>query len=520
MKRHTMIAELEAVMDWDIVIIGGGATGLGVAVDAASRGYKTLLVEKDDFAKGTSSRSTKLVHGGVRYLAQGNIKLVREALKERGLLLKNAAHVCSTCSFVIPAYKWWEKWYYGVGLKMYDFMSGPLSLGNTAILSSQQTTEQLPGIQQNKLKGGVLYTDGQFDDARLAINLAQTAAEQGATLLNYCWVESLEKTSGKLTSVVLTDTITRKKYQIRSKVFINATGVFTDALMQLDNHQHRAVVTASQGVHLVAASSFFPGSTALMIPKTTDGRVLFAVPWHNKLVIGTTDIPVSRIEAEPTATDQEVQFILNNFNQYSNKQLERKDVKAVFAGLRPLVKIPGKTKTSLMPRDHTLVISNSGLISITGGKWTTYRKMAKDVVNKAIGIGHLETKNCLTETLPIHGHLDNPDTKDPSSYYGTDLPFIKALEEKEPALKEKLHPSYPYTKGMVVWAVQQEMAMTVEDVLSRRTRLLLLDAGASIAAAPMIAELMAKELDESDEWKQRQIANFINVAAHYQLASD
>ncbi|MEX0635162.1 MAG: FAD-dependent oxidoreductase, partial [Ferruginibacter sp.] len=254
MKRHTMIAELEADINWDIVIIGGGATGLGAAVDAASRGYKTLLVEKYDFAKGTSSRSTKLVHGGVRYLAQGNIKLVIEALKERGLLLNNAAHVCSTCSFVIPAYKWWEKWYYGMGLKMYDFMSGRLSLGNTKILSSKQTSEKLPGIQKNKLRGGILYTDGQFDDARLAINLAQTAAEQGATLLNYCWVESLEKTNGKLTSVILTDTITRKKYHIRSKVFINATGVFTDALMQLDNHQHRAVVTASQGVHLVAAS--------------------------------------------------------------------------------------------------------------------------------------------------------------------------------------------------------------------------------------------------------------------------
>ncbi|MEX0636772.1 MAG: FAD-dependent oxidoreductase, partial [Ferruginibacter sp.] len=265
---------------------------------------------------------------------------------------------------------------------------------------------------------------------------------------------------------------------------------------------------------------FFPGSTALMIPKTTDGRVLFAVPWHNKLVIGTTDIPVNSIEAEPTATDQEVQFILNNFNQYSNKQLERKDVKAVFAGLRPLVKIPGKTKTSLMPRDHTLIISSSGLISITGGKWTTYRKMAKDVVNRAIVVGHLETKDCVTETLPIHGHSSKHNSSNPSSYYGTDLPFIEALEEREPALKEKLHPSYPYTKGMVVWAVQQEMAMTVEDVLSRRTRILLLDAAAAINVAPMVAELMAKELNESNEWIEQQIANFMNIAARYQLASD
>jgi glycerol-3-phosphate dehydrogenase len=517
MNRLAMLAALEANTQWDIVIIGGGATGLGAAVDAASRGFKTLLVEKDDFAKGTSSRSTKLVHGGVRYLAQGNIKLVREALKERGLLLKNAAHVCSTCSFVIPAYRWWEKWYYGIGLKLYDFMSGSLSLGNTHILSKQRTAEELPGISLNQLRGGVIYTDGQFDDARLAINLAQTAATNGATLLNYCLVETLEKKEGKLTSIQLTDTINRKKYTIHSNVFINATGVFTDALMRMDNAEHRSVVTASQGVHLVAPASFFKGNKAMMIPKTTDGRVLFAVPWHNNVVIGTTDIPVNTIEAEPNATEQEIQFILNNFNQYSNVPLARKDVKAVFAGLRPLVKIPGKTKTALMPRDHTVIISESGMISITGGKWTTYRKMAKDVVDSAIDIGKLPTRPCVTETLAIHGHLSAPDKNNPLHYYGTNLSAINALEDSDPMLKEKIHPLYPYTKALVVWAVQEEMGMTVEDVLSRRIRLLLLDAGAAVTSAPIVAKLMAKILDKDDEWITLQISDFKTVAAHYQL---
>lgn len=512
-----MLATLETNAEWDIVIIGGGATGLGAAVDAASRGYKTLLVEKDDFAKGTSSRSTKLVHGGVRYLAQGNVKLVREALKERGLLLKNAAHVCSTCSFVIPAYRWWEKWYYGIGLKLYDFMSGSLSLGNTSILSKQQASEELPGISLNNLRGGVLYTDGQFDDARLAINLAQTAAANGATLLNYCLVETLQKKEGRLTSIQLTDTLTRNKYSIHSKVFINATGVFTDALMRLDNTQHQSVVSASQGVHLVVPASFFKGSNALMIPKTTDGRVLFAVPWHNKVVIGTTDIPVTTIKAEPIATEQEIQFILNNFNQYSSTLLERKDVKAVFAGLRPLVKIPGKTNTALMPRDHTVMISESGMISVTGGKWTTYRKMAKDVVDRAMGIGKLPSRVCVTEKLSVHGHLPNPDKNNPLYYYGTDLVGIKTLEEAKPILKEKIHPLYPYTKALVVWAVQEEMAMTVEDVLSRRIRLLLLDAEAAVAAAPVVAKLMSDIMRKDEAWIAQEISKFENIARHYLL---
>jgi glycerol-3-phosphate dehydrogenase len=515
MDRQKMLAQLEEVPQWDIIIIGGGATGLGAAVDAASRGYKTLLAEQVDFAKGTSSRSTKLVHGGVRYLAQGNIKMVREALRERGLLLKNAPHVCHNLSFIIPSLHWWQKWYYGIGLTMYDVLSGKLSLGKTKVLSKKSTQQLITAISPKNLSGGVQYQDGQFDDSRLALNLAQTAEEQGAAVINYCKIISLSKTDKRITGVVLQDVLTGKEYAVSGKSVINATGVFTDDIMKLDDPAHEAIVSPSQGVHIVVDAKFFPGSQAMMIPKTDDGRVLFAVPWHNKVVLGTTDTPVNNIALEPKPLQEEIDFIIQHINRYLTTGIQHSDVKSVFAGMRPLIKVKGKKMTSILPRDHTTIVSNSGLVTITGGKWTTYRTMGKHAVDNASFSAKLKMRPCVTESLLIHGFNTGAALEDALYIYGSDAIAIRHLMQDQPALQEKIHPNLPYSKAEVVWAVKQEMAMTVEDVLARRTRSLFLDALASIQAAPLVAAIMAKELNKSEDWINLQIKDFETIARQY-----
>ncbi len=515
MNRELMLHSLNESSHWDIIIIGGGAVGLGAAVDAASRGYKTLLLEQEDFAKGTSSRSTKLLHGGVRYLAQGNFKLVMEALRERGLLLKNAAHVCSNSDFIIPVYTWWGKLYYGFGMKIYDILSGKLGLGNTKIISKAKTHSLLPSIKIEQLKGGIVYKDGQFDDTRLAINLAQTAAEKGATILNYGMVTGLIKENDKIKGVLLTDTLSRKEYQTNAAVVINATGVFTDAVIQMDNPKQPPLVSPSQGVHLVLDKKFFPGKDAMMIPKTTDGRVLFAVPWHHKVIVGTTDTPLDKITLEPIALEEEINFIIRNFNKYQSTSIQKEDILSIFAGLRPLVKIKKVNKTSLMPRDHKIVISSSGLISITGGKWTTYRKMAEDVIDKALVIGQLLKKDCVTKHLKIHGWQNEINKTDALNYYGSDLTELKKLYLENKDWTLLLHPDFPYTKACVILAVRNEMAMTTEDVLARRTRMLFLDAKAAIETAPVVSRLMAAEMNKDDVWIAGQTKSFITLAKRY-----
>ena len=512
-----MLAQLEVVTQWDIIIIGGGATGLGAAVDAASRGYKTLLVEQADFAKGTSGRSTKLVHGGVRYLAQGNIKMVREALRERGLLLKNAPHVCHSLSFIIPSLHWWQKWYYGFGLTMYEVLSGKLSLGKTRLLSKKTTQQLLPAVAPRNLSGGVLYQDGQFDDSRLAVNLAQTAVEQGAVVINYCRLDKLTKTGNRISGVLLQDMLSGKKYEINGRSVINATGIFTDSVMQLDDADHRPMVSPSQGVHLVVDAVFFPGKQAMMIPKTDDGRVLFAVPWNGKVVLGTTDTPVNEITLEPRPLQEEIDFILQHINRYLKTAIDAGDVKSVFAGLRPLIKIKGKKMTALLPRDHTTIVSASGLVTITGGKWTTYRTMGKHAVDNAAFSSKLKMEPCITESLLIHGYTAGMNAEDPLFVYGSDAAAIKKLMEDEPLLKEKIHPALPYPKALVIWAVQHEMAMTLEDVLARRTRALILDAKAAIEAAPTVASMMAEIMDKDEHWAATQVADFKKIAQQYLL---
>lgn len=487
-----MLAQLPQTPEWDIVIIGGGATGLGCTVDAASRGFKTLLVEQYDFAKGTSSRSTKLVHGGVRYLAQGNIKLVKEALRERAYLLRNAPHVTSVMAFVVPVYSWWDKMFYGIGLKMYDLLAGKLSLGKTKWLSRKETIQELPGINGTQLKGGVLYYDGQFDDARLAIDLAKTAIQQGATVINYCKARSFVKENKRITAVVIEDEINNRAYTVKAKVFINATGVFADAVMQMDEPTADNLIAPSQGIHAVVNRKFFPGNNALMIPKTDDGRVLFAVPWHNKVILGTTDTPVAQVTPEPKAQEEEVQFILHHANRYLAKIITRKDIDSVFVGLRPLIKKTGAATTSLLSRDHTILISKGGLITVSGGKWTTYRKMAEDVINRAIQAADLPPKVCVTKSLPIQPPSEKIITTSP------------------------LHDiSSSYTTEYIRYFIEKEMAMTVEDILARRTRLLFLNAKAAIAVAPVVAQCMATILQREDDWIQDQITSFNQLAEQY-----
>jgi glycerol-3-phosphate dehydrogenase len=518
MDRNTELQKLQQNIEWDVIIIGGGATGLGAAVDAACRGYKTLLVERFDFAKGTSSRATKLVHGGVRYLAQGNIKLVRDALKERGLLLKNAPHVSSKMQFVIPNYSWWAKIYYGIGLKIYDALSGKLGLGNTNIISAKKAIEYLPEIEKKNLYGAVIYTDGQFDDARLAINLAQTAVENGATVLNYIAATGLLKEGNKVSGVVCKDALSENTYQIKAKVIINATGVFVDDIMNMDKNDGETIVAPSQGIHIVIEKKFFGGDKALMVPKTSDGRVLFAVPWHNYVIIGTTDTAVNKIDIEPLPLEEEVNFILQNLNKYLFADIKSSDVKSVFVGLRPLVKRKGAKNTSLLARDHTIIISESKMITITGGKWTTYRKMAEEVINNATLVGNLPKQKSTTTNLHIHGYTNEQIGEEHLKVYGTDAVEIKRLYLENSLLQEKIHSNFEYTKAQIVWAVRNEMAQAVEDVLARRVRMLFLDAAAAMEAAPVVAKIMAIELNKNEDWIDEELISFNTLAKQYLLS--
>jgi len=516
-SRKNLLKSLEISTVWDIVVIGGGASGLGAALDAAARGYKTLLLEQYDFTTGTSSRSTKLVHGGVRYLAQGNVGLVLEALKERGLLLKNAPHLVRNQKFLIPAYNWWLKPYYTIGLTLYDMLAGKLSFGRSVPYSTKKTLKKIPVLKRKSLKGGILYHDGQFDDSRLGINLVQTIIEKGGIPLNYMKVTGLLKSEGKITGVVSKDFETGKEYEIKAKAVLNATGVFVNDILKKDNPENRDVVMASQGVHLVLDRKFLKSDHAIMIPKTSDGRVLFAVPWHNRVVVGTTDIPKEQSLIEPVPTDEEIDFILETAGQYLAEKPTRNDIKSVFAGLRPLAAstkgVNGKTKE--ISRSHKILTSKSGLVTIIGGKWTTYRQMGEEVVDKLSETGGLENRRCNTKYMKIHGYKKNPNFNDPLYFYGSDNSTIKELIKKQPDLGEWLSEDLKIYKAQVIMAVKNEMACNITDVLARRTRALFLDAKESIKIAPKVASLMADELFKDKKWEQEQIETFNSIANNY-----
>ncbi len=516
MKRKQSIATMDAYDGyWDMLVVGGGATGLGCALDAASRGYKTLLVEQHDFAKGTSSRSTKLVHGGVRYLQQGNISLVLEALHERGLLMQNAPHLVHNQAFIVPNYEWWDGPFYGAGLKVYDLLAGRLGLGASKWLSKAETLERIPTLEPDRLRGGVIYHDGQFDDARLAINLAQSITDAGGTPVNYTRVTGLTYSGEMIDGVRLEDTLDGTERSVRARVVINATGIFTDNILRMDQPAASPLITHSQGVHLVLDKRFLKGRTAIMVPQTEDGRVLFAVPWHDRALVGTTDTPVERASLEPRPLEKEIDFILKHAAQYMVEDPTRQDILCVFAGLRPLVGAGEGQKTAAISRDHYLKVSQSGLVTITGGKWTTYRKMAEDAVDQAALIAGLPESDCRTRKLRIHGWLKNMDPQDSLSAYGSDALSLRRIIDTEPVLGEKLHDNLPYLKAEVVWAVRNEMALTLDDVLSRRTRSLILDAAASMQIAPAAAALMAQELGAEEQWQQQQVAEFRRLAQGY-----
>ncbi len=497
--------------NWDVVIIGGGATGLGAAVDSASRGFKTLLLEQHDFAKGTSSRSTKLIHGGLRYLQQGNLSLVVEALRERGLLCQNAPHLVHPLPFLVPNYKWWEGPFYGIGVKIYDFLAGSLGLQASEHLNKKETLKRLPTLEPEHLRGGVVYYDGQFDDARLAITLARTASDLGGILINYMKVTGLIKKKGHSVGVKAKDLETGKEYKITSKVIINATGVFSDQIRHLDDKTSLPIIAPSRGTHIVLPKEFLPSNTAILIPHTEDNRVLFLVPWHDKVLLGTTDLPISKVSLEPFALKKEISFLLKYAAQYLTKPPKPSDVLSVFTGIRPLVKSDETKTTSSLSRDHRILVSTSGLITIVGGKWTTYRQMAEDVIDKAIQTSTLPDHPCITRTLPLHGFKKKVDPQDPFSVYGSDLPLLELME----GFNKKIHPRLTLVEAEVIFAVRKEMALTVEDVLARRTRSLLLDAKASIEAAPFVAKTLAKELGKDASWEKEQIKAYQEMAKHY-----
>jgi len=517
MNRAEMISRiLDRTDPWDMLVIGGGATGVGIAVDAASRGYDILLVEQSDFGKGTSSRSTKLIHGGVRYLQQGNITLVMDALKERGILRENAPHLVHDLAFIVPNYDWWEAPFYGIGLKVYDLLAGRFGFGPSKMLSTDETVKRIPTLKTRGLRGGVIYYDGQFDDARLLINLVRTAAEQGATLLNYARVVAFNRDgAGYLDGAVFEDVESGKEHSVKARVVINATGPFADELRRRDDADAPPLISPSQGIHLVFDRSFLPGDSAIMVPHTKDGRVMFAIPYLGATLVGTTDTSISEMSLEPRPLPEEIDFILETAGMYLQKVPSREDILSVFAGIRPLVGAADAKDTAALSRDHTIIISSSGLLTIAGGKSTTYRQMAEDCVSHAATLAGIEARPCVTKRLNIHGYHKSSQKFGSLALYGSDAPAIQDLLRADESRRQPVHPNLPALCGEVVWAVRFEGARTVDDFLARRTRSLVLNAQAALAAAPRVAALMAAELGYPEQWEQEQVAAFEAIGRRY-----
>jgi len=518
MNRYTLIQNLKDYesRQWDVIVIGGGATGLGVALDAITRGYKTILLEQSDFAKATSSRSTKLVHGGVRYLAQGDILLVTEALHERGLMLKNAPHLTANQEFVIPVYTYWDVFLYTVGLKFYDLLAGRLSMGKSYFINRDKALDRLPMLKPEGLKGGIVYHDGQFDDSRMAVSIAVACVKNGGTVLNYFRVNTLLKDdNGKISGVQAMDTESGKEFKITGKLVINATGVFADEIHRMDDPLSRQTIRPSQGVHIVLDSSFLQSSSAIMIPKTDDGRVLFAIPWYGKVVVGTTDTPIDTVTLEPKALDEEIDFILRTAGKYLVRPPRRKDVNCIFAGLRPLAANPDKPEaTREVSRRHKITLSSSGLLSIIGGKWTSYRRMAEETIDKAINAGIIEKRKCVTMDFSFYSN-NKPLRSERLMIYGNHAAEIEEMTAEQPALGELIDERLPYTQAEIIWICRNEMPRTLEDMMARRTRSLFLDARASGEAGPEVASIMANELGFSQEWKTKQIAEYNRLVDNY-----
>ena len=518
MNRNAFIGELRKKSDftWDIIVIGGGATGMGIALDGSSRGYSALLLEQSDFAGGTSSRSTKLVHGGVRYMAQGDLFLVKEALHERGLILKNAPHLTSNQEFVIPVYTWWDTFLYTTGLKFYDLLAGRMSIGKSYFISRSETLRRLPKLVSKGLKGGVVYHDGQFDDSRMVLSLAQTCVSKGGLVLNYFGVTGfLKDESGKIKGVKAKEFSSGEEFLIYGRVIINATGVFADNLHRMDDPDSKPTLKPSQGVHLVLDKSFLQGSSAIMIPKTDDGRVLFAIPWYDEIVVGTTDTPLERISSEPKALDSEISFILGTAEKYLVNPPRREDVLSIFAGLRPLAADPDNpASTREVSRRHKITLSPSGLLTVIGGKWTTYRRMAEETIDRAIKAGLLEKKRCVTSDLKLVT-ADRGSTSGRLRIYGDGASEIEKMIEEDPDLGTPIDTRLPYTKAELIWICRNEMPFNLEDLLARRSRALFLNAKASLDIAAEAARIMAEEMGYDNKWQEEQVESYRLLVKKY-----
>jgi glycerol-3-phosphate dehydrogenase len=503
MNRGELLSRLRSTNLWDLLVIGGGATGLGVALEAQSRGYRTLLLEQADFCKGTSSKSTKLIHGGVRYLEQGNLTLVFDALRERGFLLQNASGIVRPQSFIIPCYKPWDKAYYGFGLKLYELLAGRHRIQASRRITAEEVLKSVPALEVRGLRGGVLYFDAQFDDARLAIALARTCSSFGGTLLNYTPVRGLLRSGIRVSGVQAEDVLTGEEFEVEARVVVNCTGVFSDGIRALASDTKR-LLSVSRGSHLVLHGSVLGESQAgLLIPRTADKRVLFAIPWHGKVLAGTTDVADANVELEPRPSEAEIEFILAQLGRHLNKPPSTDDISSVFAGLRPLIGSKSSASTASLSRDHQVVISETGLVSVVGGKWTTYRKMGEDAVNRASAEAGLPARESITKDLKL---CDKPARR---------AARLSGSSRIVPAAGERLHPSADYAELDVTRAVREEWACTVEDVLARRSRLLLLDARASIEVAPRVASLMAASLGKDKKWEEDQVTRFERLAKNY-----
>ena len=515
LSRSYMLERATQMRPWDIIVVGGGCTGLATALDASARGYRTLLVERGDFTSGTSSRSTKLIHGGVRYLRQGQVGLVYRALRERRLLRANAPHLVHSLPLLVPAYHWWERPWYGLGLKLYDTLALGRNLGSSRLVSRRESLNQLPTLRRRDLRGGVLFHDGQFDDARLGWTIIRTAATLGCVALNYAEAVGLVESHGRVKGVEVRDLLGGKEWVAPGAVVVNAAGPYADSLRRMDEPRLAPSVVLSRGVHIVVSNAFLPGHVALLVPSTDDGRVLFAIPWHGHVLIGTTDIPVDEPSPEPIPSAAEVDYLIDHAGCYLTRRIKRADILSAWAGLRGLSASGPGQKTAALSRSHSVSVSRRGLVTVTGGKWTTCREVAQDVVGKAADVGGLSRAPSVTARLRLHGYSTRRNILEPWGVYGTDAEAIRQLEAGDERLKRLMHPSLPYRLSQAAWAVESEMAVQLDDVLARRTRALFLNARAAVAAAPAVARIMAHELGHGDDWIEEQVRSFNALARGY-----
>ena len=518
-RQHILSSIFEAETEiFDIVIIGGGATGLGCAVDAMNRGYKTLLIEQSDFGSGTSSKSTKLLHGGVRYLEQGNISLVYEALKERGILLNNAPHLVSKISFIIPNYSYFSGPYFALGLKLYDLLSWKRSFGASEWISKEEVLEYIPNLKSDDLKSGVVYRDGQFDDTRLLVSLLRTFQEMGGIAINYArFTDFLYHDSGRIDGIQFLDRESGQFHEVRTRAVVNATGNFATDILQKDNPSNTFRIKPSQGTHIVVDNHFLPGGKSILIPKTDDGRVLFMIPWYDKVLVGTTDVELEKNIEDPIPGKEEINFILETLARYLDPAPGPEDIRSVFAGIRPLVAPENGTEsTKNVSREHKVMINPSGLVTISGGKWTTYRKMAEDTINAIIESADLPEQECETEQLLLFGATEPGSQKNDSrTAYGSEMKSLHDFILQNPSYGDCIHPDLDILKVQVLWACKYEMARTIEDVLARRTRALFLDAKAALESAPLVVKIMDEVLGNGTDWQTTQLEAFEKIAGNF-----